>query len=165
MWLQPNDPPHIDPNDWLAQLHAHGYRTTAPRSAVVETVAASRQALRPSEVLARARRQCASLGLVTVYRTLEKLEALGLVRRVHHLDHCNAYVAASRLAPQLLVCQDCGQTAYFQCEGLDQLLTHLLTEQGFQIDHYWLQLVGRCQACQKRSTVQRPGLDWKRVRS
>jgi len=149
MWLQTEDPPPIDPQDWLAQLQAQGYRTTAPRSAVVAIVAASHEALRPSEVLARARRQCTTLGLVTVYRTLEMLEALGLVRRVHHLHHCQAYVAAGRPTPQLLVCRDCGRADHFRCEGLDQLLTHLLSEQGYEIEHYWLQLVGRCATCQR----------------
>jgi Fur family ferric uptake transcriptional regulator len=148
MWLQSSDPPRISPKDWLALLQAHGHRLTAPRRAVVETMAASRTALRPSEILDRARGQGASLGLVTVYRTLEKLEALDLVRRVHHLHQCNAYVAVGHSMAQLLVCRVCGRTDYFRCDGLDQLLKHLLNEQGYRIEHYWLQLIGHCGDCQ-----------------
>ncbi|MGA7605419.1 MAG: transcriptional repressor, partial [Anaerolineales bacterium] len=68
--------------NWLTQLQDNGYRLTGARRAVVEIVAASQRALTPVEVYDAARDQYPALGLVTVYRTLEKLEELGLIQRV-----------------------------------------------------------------------------------
>ncbi|MBI3164472.1 MAG: transcriptional repressor, partial [Chloroflexi bacterium] len=59
---------------WLNQLHNNGYRITKARGAVVETVEKSNRALTPVEVYDISRKKYRALGLVTVYRTLEKLE-------------------------------------------------------------------------------------------
>src|SRR5262245_44061447 len=79
---------------WLDRLEASGYRLTEPRIAVVKVVAITRRALQPVEVYDLARQHHPKLGLVTVYRTLEKLEELGLLARVHQIDGCNGYIAA-----------------------------------------------------------------------
>lgn len=67
---------------WLRSLQADGSRITAPRRAVVETLIESEYVLNPLEIYAQAKEKYPRLGLVTVYRTLEKLENLGLVERV-----------------------------------------------------------------------------------
>jgi hypothetical protein len=61
---------------------------------VVDVIANSQRALSPLEVFDLARPQHAGLGLVTVYRTLEKLEELGLIQRVHQPQGCQAFIAA-----------------------------------------------------------------------
>ena len=60
---------------WLTQLHENGYRITKARGAVVETMELSNCALTPVEVYDMARKKYRALGLVTVYRTLEKRRA------------------------------------------------------------------------------------------
>jgi hypothetical protein len=67
---------------WLTCLQNDGYRLTRPRRAVVSTLAKSQRALSPTQIYNLAREQYASLGLVSVYRTLETLDALGLIQRV-----------------------------------------------------------------------------------
>ena len=68
---------------WLNTLHENGYRLTEARKAVVEIVAESLRALTPLEVFDLAHAAYPALGLVSVYRTLEKLEELHLIQRVH----------------------------------------------------------------------------------
>ena len=65
-------------DEWLARLEANGYRLTAPRRAVVETIAASQLLLTPLDVYDQTRPRYPGLGLVTVYRTIDKLEEMGL---------------------------------------------------------------------------------------
>ena len=77
---------------WLTQLKENGYRLTNARKAVIETVAGTTFALNPLDVYEQAKANCPGLGLVTVYRTLEKLEELGLIQRVHQPNGCNAYL-------------------------------------------------------------------------
>ncbi len=135
-------------NSWMDHLKNHGYRLTGARNAVVETVADAEQALTPLEVFDLARRKYAALGLVTVYRTLEKLEELNLVQRVHHPAGCQAFIAASKGHQHLLLCQSCGQAIYIDGDDLEPLIDKLSRQTGFRIDEHWLQFFGLCMNCQ-----------------
>lgn len=138
---------------WLAQLSENGYRLTAPRKAVVDVVAKSGRALAPAQVYELARARYTRLGLVTVYRTLEKLEELGLVQRLHQPQGCQAFVAAVSGHQHLLVCQDCGQVVYFSGEGdrMEALMAEVGGESGYRVDEHWLQLFGLCGECRKNN--------------
>lgn len=132
---------------WLERLQASGYRLTAPRRAIVELLAASQKALGPIDLYDLGRAQYPGLGLVTVYRTLEKLEELGLVERVHQPGGCHRYLRATQGHQHLLLCTGCGQVAYFDGDELDPLFHTVAADTGFEIDRHWLQLYGLCPAC------------------
>lgn len=133
----------------LGQLRASGYRATGPRQAVIDIVTSARRALSPTEIHAQARKRYPSLGLVTVYRTLEKLEALGLVQRVHHPHGCQSFLPASHGHEHLLLCQKCGSAETFSGDNLDPLIHKIAERTGYRIDQHWLQLFGLCAKCQK----------------
>lgn len=135
---------------WLARLQGNGYRLTEPRRAVVETIALSRHVLTPFDVFELARRQYPRLGLVTVYRTLEKLEELELVQRVHRPSGCQAFIAAFSGHQHMLICQACGRVEFFSgdSERMDSLMSAVGEESGYQIREHWLQLFGLCSGCQ-----------------
>lgn len=133
---------------WLVQLQENGYRLTQARRAVVETVQNSTHALTPLEVFDMARKKYRRLGLVSVYRTLEKLEELQLVQRVHQPQGCQAFIAESSEHEHLLLCQNCGQVTFFEGDDLDMLIKSISKKSGYQISEHWLQLFGLCQTCQ-----------------
>lgn len=132
---------------WLTQLQENGYRLTEARRAVVDTVASTSHALAPIEVFDIARKQYPALGLVTVYRTLEKLEELHIIQRVHQPQGCQAFIAASQDHEHLLLCQNCGQVTFFEGDDLDTLIGAISKKTGYQIREHWLQLFGLCQTC------------------
>ena len=132
---------------WLTQLNKNGYRLTKARRAVVETVAKSTRALTPVQVYDAARKTYRALGLVSVYRTLEKLEELHLVQRVHQPEGCQAFVAAGHGHQHLLLCQNCGRVTFFEGDDLDKLIGSISTKSGYQIREHWLQLFGLCKSC------------------
>jgi Fur family ferric uptake transcriptional regulator len=132
---------------WLAQLHENGYRLTDARRAVVETVEKSARALTPIDVYNAARRKYRALGLVTVYRTLEKLEELHLIQRVHQPHGCQAFISAGQGHQHLLLCQNCGQVEFFDGDDLDTLTKSIAKKSGYQIKEHWLQLFGVCANC------------------
>lgn len=136
--------------EWLAHLQTNGYRLTAPRQAVVETIAGSKYVLNPLEVYEQARLRYKRLGLVTVYRTMEKLEQLGLLQRVHQPSGCQGFVPASIGHQHLLICQNCKRVESFQgdLERMDALIDEVRKNSGYSIEDHWLQLFGLCSACQ-----------------
>jgi Fe2+ or Zn2+ uptake regulation protein len=133
---------------WLTQLHTHGYRLTEARRAVVETVARSIHALTPIQVYDAARKRYRALGLVSVYRTLEKLEELKLVQRVHQPEGCQAFIAAGEGHQHLLLCQRCGRVTFFEGDNLKKLIGSISARTGYRIRDHWLQLFGLCAGCQ-----------------
>lgn len=134
---------------WLNQLQHNGYRLTGARRAVVELVASARRALSPLEVYDMARGRHPALGLVSVYRTLEKLEELGLIQRVHQPQGCQAFIAASRGHEHLLLCRKCGSATFFEGDDLEPLIRSLARKTGYRIQEHWLQLFGLCKSCKQ----------------
>lgn len=133
---------------WLNELQQNGYRLTEARKAVVEIVVKSSRALTPLEVFDTARAAYPALGLVTVYRTLEKLEELHLIQRVHQPQGCQAFISASQGHQHLLLCQRCGKVAFFEGDDLDGFMDNVSGKTGYKIKEHWLQLFGLCKDCQ-----------------
>lgn len=140
---------HIQCEVWLEKLQESGYRLTGPRRTVVEIMARSERALSPLEIYDLARRQHAGLGLVTVYRTLEKLEDLHLIQRVHQPGGCQAFVAAFTGHQHLILCSRCGRVQFFDGDNLDGLFQSIGQQTGYQVHDHWLQLFGLCAGCRE----------------
>lgn len=138
----------MTPDLWLDQLKENGYRLTTARRTVVNLIAGTIRALTPLEVFEKARRKNPALGLVSVYRTLEKLEELHLIQRVHQPGGCQAFIAASRGHEHLLLCQRCGHVTFFKGDDLDSLIDTISKKTGYQVRDHWLQLFGLCKSCQ-----------------
>lgn len=151
-------PANLSPTskDWLNRLQAEGYRVTAPRRAVINVIANSEFLLDPAAIHAQARQQYRRLGLVTVYRTLEKLEQLGLIQRVHHPDGCQTFIPAVHGHQHLLICESCNRVQYFSGDGerMDRLMASVGAESAYVIKDHWLQLFGLCPECQRAATAK-----------
>ena len=136
--------------EWLNCLQANGYRLTAPRQAIVETIATSQRVLNPFEVFELARARYPKIGLVTVYRTIEKLEELDLIQRVHQPSGCQTFITAFSGHQHLIICQACGRAEFFsgETDQMDTLMAKIGEKSGYKINEHWLQLFGLCQGCQ-----------------
>jgi Fur family ferric uptake transcriptional regulator len=129
-------------------LKQAGYRLTQPRLAVLKVLQKNNGYLSPAEIYERGRALYPSLGLVTVYRTLEMLDELGLVRRVHGRGDCHGYARADSASGHYLLCHQCGQVAEFPCEGMEGIIEAVQRQSGFTVEEHLLELVGLCPICQ-----------------
>lgn len=98
---------------WMTLLHKAGCRVTAPREVVISVLLGALRPLGVQELHELAREQRPDLGLVTVYRTVEKLLELNLVQRIHRADGHHAYLPVSNSDRHMLLCNSCGQVAIF----------------------------------------------------
>jgi len=146
-----NSAQHPLAETWLIRLQEAGYRLTGPRRWLVDTLAASPRALSPLELYDAARRYYPGMGLVTVYRTLEKLEELGLTQRVHQPDGCHMFLRAAHGHEHLLLCTSCLRADYFSGDDLEALIQAISHRTGFRVDEHWLQFNGLCADCQAAS--------------
>lgn len=133
---------------WLEKLQGSGYRLTRSRRTVVEVVAESDRALSPLQVYDMARQRHHGIGLVTVYRTLEKLEEVGAIQRVHQPEGCQAFIAAFSGHQHMVLCSRCGKVQFFDGDNLETLINMVRTETGYSINDHWLQMFGTCADCQ-----------------
>ena len=137
----------VDRGEMARALRASGHRLTQPRLAVLRVLQNSDAGLNPEEICQQGREICASLGLVTVYRTLDLLTELGLVRRVHSDHHCQRYACAGT-DRHYLVCDGCHRVVEFPCAGLEELIERVGAQTGYAVQSHLLELSGLCPECQ-----------------
>lgn len=134
--------------NWMDKLRLKGFRITRPLQIVSEILANCDSILNPSEVYLQAKEKYPRIGIVTVYRIMEKLEQAGLIDRVHMPDGCQSFFKASSGHQHLLVCQNCGKAEYFEGDNLNIFFKNIGDQFGYKINDHWLQIFGLCKNCQ-----------------
>ena len=131
---------------WQDELRAKGYRLTPQRQLVLEAVGALGHAT-PEELVAEVRRTAAAVNISTVYRTLELLEELGLVRHTHLGHGAPTYSVAGDDDHVHLVCRECGVVEEASRDLVAGVVDGLATAKGFRVDIGHFALFGTCRAC------------------
>jgi len=131
--------------DLAERLHARGLRVTPQRERVLDAVRAMGHAT-PEQISDAA----PEIDLTTVYRTLELLEDLGLVRHTH-LDHGAPAYRPAEDDHVHVVCHHCGTVVDAPAELADELERRLRDERGFSLDRAHLTVFGRCATCTEQS--------------
>ncbi len=130
-------------------LREAGYKVTQPRLAVLSVLAEHDGRLSPQDIHRLGKKIYKRLGLVTVYRTLEILDELGVARRVHSRGQCHDYARAGG-DQHYVVCRRCERVVEFPCEGIDKLIASVRQATGYDIEEHLLELTGLCPQCQTR---------------
>jgi len=131
-------------------LRQQGYKLTPQRRAVLKVIARSHEHLTPAAICEKVRQERPSIGLVTIYRTLEILTKLELICEVHIGGRCRSYLMRRPSAHHHhLVCAECGAVVDFADCNLGELEQRLSQETGFEIESHLLEFLGRCSDCKK----------------
>ncbi|WP_370290703.1 Fur family transcriptional regulator [Nocardioides sp.] len=137
-------------DDWRAALRRRGYRLTPQRELILAAVDELGHAT-PDEVLARVQQTASTVNASTVYRTLEVLEELGLVRHAHLSDRAPTYHSTRDHEHFHLVCRGCREVISVAAEEAEGFVA-LLSEKGFTPDLGHLAVFGRCARCEAAGT-------------
>jgi Fur family transcriptional regulator, ferric uptake regulator len=130
-------------DDWRARLREKGYRLTPQRELILEAVDRLGHAT-PDEVLAEVRTHATAVNASTVYRTLEVLEELGLIRHAHISDRAPTYHSTSEHEHFHLVCRNCHRVISVEPDVLTPVAERLEADHGFSIDVGHLTVFGTC---------------------
>jgi len=133
--------------DWRERLRGSGYRLTPQRELVLAAVERLGHAT-PEEVLAVVRESSSAINLSTVYRNLEVLEELGLVRHAHLSDRGATYHSATDHEHFHLVCRKCSRVTSVDPDVAGALASRLRDELGFEADLGHLVVFGACVECE-----------------
>lgn len=138
------------PSPWdtvRERAHAHGMRWTPQRRVVVEALAGMRGHVTGAELVERCRAVDAGTTPSTVYRTLDVLEELGLVRHLHGEDGREEYHVAGEPEHGHLYCERCGGRWELSPAEARAIVTAFCAAKGFEADLTHMTIVGRCAAC------------------
>jgi Fur family ferric uptake transcriptional regulator len=135
-----------DIDDVAAALRRAGSRLTTPRRLVLEALFAARGLVSAEQIAAGADTGI-PLDLTSVYRNLEKLERLGVVRHVHVGHGPSVYGLIGEGEREFLVCEVCGKVSAADAEQLDRVRAVIRDEFGFEARFTHFPIHGRCADC------------------
>lgn len=130
-------------DDWRTRLRESGHRLTPQRELILAAVEELGHAT-PDQVLAHVRQQSEAVNISTIYRTLEVLEGLGLVRHAHLSDRAPTYHSVTDHEHFHLVCRNCGRVESVGPDVLTSLRDTLRDDHSFVVDVGHLTVFGTC---------------------
>jgi Fur family ferric uptake transcriptional regulator len=130
-------------------LRTSGYRLTRQRQLVWDTLRRTRRHLSADQIGAALRRQQQSVDMATVYRSLDVLQRLGLVRS-SRLAERQYFEVAEPGEHYHLVCDECGRANHIEGEDLAQVLRHITDAHRFAVKSADLIVHGWCERCQAK---------------
>lgn len=139
----------------ILRLREAGYKITPPRLAVLEVIQREGEHLNPQEILEQAQAIHPQTGRATVYRTLELLTNLGIVRPIYVGDSGPTYIRAEG-GHHHLVCSCCGRVVDFEQCVADSMERELEERFGFRIQSHLLEFYGLCADCNKSTETLIP---------
>jgi Fur family ferric uptake transcriptional regulator len=141
-----------------------GYRLTAPRKAVLDYLQSTGEHVSAEDVYMAIKDHCPSIGLTTVYRTLELLASMGVVVKAVFGDGRARFELAAlhggKEHHHHLVCTSCGRIVDYsdfvenECNTICNLEKALSDKFGFAVTSHAVQFYGLCGVCQKKISVQ-----------
>jgi len=132
-----------------AALREHGYKLTPQRRVVISAIASSPDHLTPATLHHKVQQDHPTIGLVTIYRTLEILAKLDLICELHAGGSCRSYTIGARGHHHHLICSNCGEVIDFSGYDISPLEKRLSNQTGFEIEGHLLEFIGRCQNCRQ----------------
>jgi Fur family transcriptional regulator, ferric uptake regulator len=130
-----------------ARFRERGLRWTPQRRAVVDVLASSAGHVTSAELIDRCRELDAGTIPSTVYRTLDVLEELGLVRHGHGADGREEFHVSPAGDHGHLYCDACGGRWEIDAKQAPAVVRAFRDMDGFDVDLSHVTFVGLCSTC------------------
>ncbi len=134
----------------MEQLDQQGTRSTRQKRAVEAELRSSEDFRTAQEIHEALRRDGQSVGLATVYRSLQALAATGAVDVVKTDAGEAAYRRCSPSHHHHLVCRECGFTVEIEGPAVERWASTQAADHGFADVQHTIELFGVCPDCQRR---------------
>jgi len=129
---------------------------TQQRLAVASVVLDAADHLSAEDVARRVETRDVTVGLATVYRTLDLLVASGLVQQRDFGEGFRRYEpVAPGQAHEHCICSACGKVMEFSNDRLERMIALLAEEAEFRPHHHRLEVFGLCRECQQSNPLAR----------
>ena len=134
----------------VTALRDRGLRVSSARRLVLESLYAAGEPVSAERIAGGLDGRFPVSDLASVYRNLETLEALGLVRHFH-LGHGPGRYAPAGEEREYLVCESCHDLRSVEPTELDEVRGLIRDQLGFQARFTHFPIVGLCPTCQENT--------------
>lgn len=138
----------------LSQLRESGFRITAPRVQVIRALAETRRALSAYAIHERIAQAGGQLDVVSVYRTLTRLEEAGLVHRLGSVDGyyaCRSAEGHQHTDAAHLICTVCGCVSEVAVpQAPRESIAGQAAQSGFAVEQVKVEVIGVCGHCREK---------------
>jgi len=123
-----------------------GVPLTVQRRDILQTILERDDHPSAEQVYEAVKTHIPGLSRTTVYRALDTLADLGVIRRLHH-PGTGARFGGNLQRHHHLVCRKCWCVIDIESAGLDGLRLSAAERHGFEIEDYSVHFTGLCQEC------------------
>jgi Fur family ferric uptake transcriptional regulator len=139
----------------VAELRARGLRLSSSRRLVLEALFAAGRPATAEEIASGMYGRLPRCDLASVYRNLDTLEQLGLVRHMH-LGHGPGLYAPASDDDEYVACERCGRSEAVARDVLADVRAAVRKAVGYEPRFSHFPLTGLCPSCKEKLDV-RPG--------
>lgn len=147
---------HHHAGDHQAAIHNHcnqlrqaGYKITQARQAVLEALVELGGHVTSSQVLQAVEERSASIGRASVFRTLDLLTRLHIIRPTYiETSATPSYVLLPHGHHHHIICTTCNKVIEFDDCGLASLARALEERLNVRLSGHLLEFYGQCEDCQ-----------------
>jgi Fur family ferric uptake transcriptional regulator len=140
--------PFEDIDDVLRMLRDAGHRVSAPCRGVLHALFAAERPISAQAIMERGAGPGGPwMELASVYRNLERLEGLGVVRHVHLGHSPGLYMLVGGGEREFLTCEHCGRVESVEPAELDAVRELVRERFGYEARFGHFPIVGRCADC------------------
>lgn len=135
------------------RLKAKEYKITPQRKVIIDVFTQNQQGhLSAEDVYQIVKKSHPELGLATVYRTLDLLAELDILKKINFGDGRLRYefIQEDDHHHHHLICLSCGEVTEFEEDLLEGLEATITKNSGFKIVDHQLKFFGYCYKCQEK---------------
>ena len=132
------------------------FRLTSARETILNILSKESKHLAADEIFTLARNISPGIGLATIYRTLDVLSNMGIIKKLDFGTGMSKYEIVQEKAEgyrHYIVCESCGKVVDNNCfekkeiESFESFAKKMQEEYGFKIDLNRIQFYGLCKRC------------------
>ena len=136
-------PPTASRPDMMAVLEDRGYRSTAPRRAIIRILEGKEEGFTAEEIGS----ELPGVGRATIFRTIKLLMEVGVICRLNLIDGAPKYSLSRIEHHHHTVCVSCGIVGEFRATTVERLMRSLGSEIPGEIMGHRIELYVTCDRC------------------
>ena len=146
------------PKKWQNRMRGHGSRWTAPRKAIVDLLSRTKQHMSAKDIYNALVRIYPGIGLTTIYRTLDLLEKMKLLKKISLATGENKYELIHNRDDHHhhhLICTNCGKIIDYddfvdeELQLIKKTENTLSKKHNFVINDHNIEFYGICEQCRE----------------
>ncbi|MGO9108433.1 MAG: Fur family transcriptional regulator [Thermoguttaceae bacterium] len=128
-----------------------GVALTVQRRTVFQAVLERDDHPTADQVLEMVKGRVPGISRTTVYRVLDTLANMGVIRRLHHAGVSSRFDGKMHRHHHL-ICKKCLKVTDLEDRTLNRLRVSHVNSEGFEIEDFSVHLIGICSACRQAKT-------------